>query len=142
MTRLIASFAALLLVSSVASAQNDGPVSNEMVLPKQVPMGAGGSNLGSAQLFAIVNGANGGILRGKGEGPINQRTAVGTYRVSFSRDISGCSYQATVGAANFVVETGFASVARMEGTTQSLIIRTFAPGGAPANRSFHVYVDC
>ena len=51
------------------------------------------------QLWAVVK-KDGTLVRGHGLAPSNPPTrkeATGIYRVTFNRDVDGCSYQATIG---------------------------------------------
>lgn len=104
------------------------------------PAGAGGSNLGTAQLFAVIN-ANGSVSRGKGEASAI-RVSAGYYRVGFTRNIAACAYVATVGGVAAEVVTGIANVTRMTGNNSHVFVRTFALNGTAADRSFHLYIDC
>jgi hypothetical protein len=103
-------------------------------------MGGGGSNLGSSQMFAVVN-ANGSIARGKGEGAV-ARTSVGVYRIGFLRNLMQCGYVASVGGTSTELATGIANVTRLVGQSGVLIVRTFSLTGDAADRPFHLYVDC
>ena len=134
------SLSALLIFAGAAVAQsnNSGPVSNQMVLPPQMPMGSGGSNLGSAQLFAVIN-SNGTVARGKGEAAA-VRLGVGYYRVAFSRDITNCGYVASVGGVGTELATGIANPTRLG--SGFVLVRTFALNGVQADRPFHLYIDC
>jgi hypothetical protein len=104
------------------------------------PAGAGGSNLGTAQLFAVIN-ANGSVSRGKGEASA-VRVSSGYYRVGFYRNIAACAYVATVGGVAAEVVTCIANVTRMAGNNSNVLVRTFALNGTAADRSFHLYIDC
>jgi hypothetical protein len=132
-------FVALTLSIGPASAQqSNAPVG--ALLPPVSPMGGGGSNLGSAQLFAVVN-ANGAAARGKGQGAVS-RIGVGVYRVGFLRNVTLCGYVASVGGVGLEVATGIANVSRVAEQTNVLVVRTFSLAGVAANRPFHIYVDC
>ncbi len=104
------------------------------------PAGAGGSNLGTAQLFAVIN-ANGSVARGKGEAAAT-RVSAGYYRIGFYRNITGCAYVATVGGVAAEVVTGIANVTRTTGSNSNISVRTFTLNGTAADRSFHLYIDC
>lgn len=141
MTKIIEKLFAVLILTAFAGntfAQGQQPPSTT---PAPVaPAGAGGSNLGTAQLFAVVN-ANGSVSRGKGEASAI-RVSAGYYRVGFYRNIAACAYVATVGGVAAEVVTGIANVTRMSGNTSNVFVRTFALNGTAADRSFHLYIDC
>lgn len=127
----------LAAMPSLSSAQSNALVG----APSPVaPAGAGGSNLGTAQLFAVIN-SNGSISRGKGEASAI-RVSAGYYRVGFYRNIAACAYVATVGGVAAEVVTGIANVTRMTGNNSHVFVRTFALNGTAADRSFHLYIDC
>src|SRR4051794_7658770 len=98
-------------------------------------------------LFAAVNG-DGTIAGNRGLAQANgvQRTADGTYTVTFGSDVSKCAYAAT---ETTTTNAGAAAVAPVANSTTALQVVTRAGGGAdgngptaPANRPFHLAVNC
>ncbi|SMH48051.1 hypothetical protein [Mesorhizobium australicum] len=133
-------FASLVLSAFVGASMAQGQQPPSTTPVPVAPAGAGGSNLGTAQLFAVVS-ANGSVSRGKGEASAI-RVSAGYYRVGFYRNIAACAYVATVGGVAAEVVTGIANVTRMTGNNSNVFVRTFALNGTAADRSFHLYIDC
>jgi hypothetical protein len=134
-----AGFVALTLSTAPGSTQSNAPPGGPQP-PAVSPLGGGGSNLGSSQMFAVVN-ADGSIARGKGEGAV-ARTSLGVYRIGFLRNLMQCGYVASVGGTSTELATGIANVTRLVGQSGVLIVRTFSLTGAAADRPFHIYIDC
>lgn len=97
-------------------------------------------------LFAVVVG-DGSLQRGLGT-VASARTAEGAYKVSFNRDVSACSWSATVGAFATNIPAAGAVNASLDGDAarNSIDVRTYSlipPNvGDPANRPFHLQVVC
>ena len=97
--------------------------------------------------FAAVN-ADGTIAGSRGLAQSNavQRTAAGTYTVTFASDVSKCAYSAT---ETTTTDAGAAAAALVTGKTDTLQVVTRSGGGtdgtgptAPADRPFHLVVNC
>lgn len=108
------------------------------------PMGAGGSNFGSAQLFAVVNGVNGVVTRGKGNAatPGGGRLGVGTYDIRFFRNVAACSFTGNVSGIEFDTPAGFVSFGKRAGAPNGVFVLTRNINGVLADLNFHLYVDC
>ncbi|MHB8392731.1 MAG: hypothetical protein ACYDBH_24645 [Acidobacteriaceae bacterium] len=77
---------------------------------------------------------------------VNHTASTGVYEVVFSKDVSGCAYEATIGdATNVVPAQGQISVS---GDTDSdspndVYVQTFDKTGlTPTDSPFHLYVSC
>lgn len=120
-----------------------------MKLKYLLPVVAGFAVLGAATAqatapsFTAVVDNTGTLARGY-HAVGAMRTALGRYQVTFSRDVSACSYTASVGLpGNSGSELfGTVSVAPRAGKPKAIFVQTFEIGGAPADRGFHVIVAC
>ena len=88
-------------------------------------------------LWAVVNSA-GAILRGSGT-VSSTNLADGAYEVIFNRDVTGCSYQATLSNTGYTGET---QVQPRTGRKNGVYIKTATSSGLPEDRDFHVVVFC
>lgn len=146
LTRTIAGVAASLMLLGSAtdsSAQLGGSGSNpKNIATGAAPQGFGGSNLGSAQLFAVLN-ANGTRLRGKGDAS-STKLGTGIYEVRFYRNIVGCAWQGTIGFGTMSGSTApsFISVTGRAGTVNGVFVQTWNQSGVATDLPFNVYVDC
>jgi hypothetical protein len=93
-------------------------------------------------LWAVVN-ANGALLRNF-RAIQATRIGLGVYRVRFNRNVTQCSYQATIGLAGVgLPPPGEISVARANGFADGVIVTTYLSSGAGfADRPFHLAVHC
>jgi hypothetical protein len=71
-----------------------------------------------------------------------QRTAAGTYQVIFSQDVTGCSYQATIGGPLTTTTPGEISAAQLTAVAAGVRVATFNSAGAASDRNFFVAVFC
>lgn len=99
----------------------------------------------AAPLYAVSNGAVGSnLVRGRGA-VTSQRIDDGNYRVKFSRNVSTCSWSATLTSEAPPVPDA-ASIRLALDTTDAartqLVVRTNAANGQPVNSGFHVEVFC
>jgi hypothetical protein len=99
----------------------------------------------AAPLLAVSNGAVGSnLVRGRGA-VTSQRIDDGNYRVKFSRNVSTCSWSATLTSEAPPVPDA-ASIRLALDTTDAartqLVVRTNAANGQPVNSGFHVEVFC
>jgi TolA-binding protein len=96
--------------------------------------------------WAVV-GSDGTVVRNSGAAgsvTVNHSTT-GTFEVLFSsKDVSGCSYQATLGDTGTTVPapTGFVSVSGDSGSVHGVIVQTYDSTPTAADESFHLYVSC
>lgn len=91
---------------------------------------------------AVVN-PQGSAIRAKGA-TSSIRVSQGRYHLTFNRDVTACTYIATVGdEGDGGPGTGIASVAGIPGNGAGVVVRTSnAANGEPQNRSFHLIVSC
>ena len=103
--------------------------------------GAKGENGASATALWAVVDSGGALARNKGTAS-SSRTGTGTYIVTFNQDVTGCSYQATIGGPTTVNATGEISPAQRSGVTAALDVDTFNSAGAAADKPFYLAVFC
>jgi hypothetical protein len=103
----------------------------------------------SESLFAVVN-SDGSLARGSAVSSVAVGST-GVKRVYFTRNVSGCAFTATIGLASnvgtenpgFITVVGTAANGPLgEPNVRGVFVSTFDTGGAPANRGFHLKVDC
>jgi hypothetical protein len=98
------------------------------------PTGAAGT---SASIpFAVVN-ADGSLARGSGVISVGHTAASGSYTVKFNKNISQCTWPASLRTNFGFIETEISGT-----TTDTVLVRTRDGGGATADRSFHLIVVC
>jgi hypothetical protein len=101
----------------------------------------------------IVQQARANVLRGTvtSAGVVQRESGVtgagklgtGDYEVTFGRDVSGCTYQATIGSATATpAPSGEVGAARREGNANAVRVTTFTSDGTPADRTFELTVNC
>lgn len=78
----------------------------------------------------------------RGTATSSQRTSNGTYRVYFGRDLSTCTYQATVATIAAGSVSGFVTAARLSTDATAVFVRTFDAAGSIDDRPFHLTVIC
>jgi hypothetical protein len=94
-------------------------------------------------LWAVVD-SNGTLIRNKGAASA-LKIATGMYQVVFNQDVTGCSYQATVGSPGnaTTLTVGQANVAQRINVAAGVEVWTLnALGTTFADRAFHVAVFC
>jgi hypothetical protein len=99
----------------------------------------------AAPLYAVSSGAVGSnLVRGRGA-VTSQRLDAGDYRVRFVRNISACSWSATL-ASDTPPRPDAVSIRLALDTTDAartqLVVRTYGLNDAPLNAGFHVQVFC
>lgn len=89
-------------------------------------------------LWAVVD-ADGTIVRSKGV-VLSKSGNVGTgaYGIFFNRNVSGCTYTATIGANLH----GMISAFSVAGAPRAVEVRTHDKDGGPSNRPFNLLVNC
>ena len=103
--------------------------------------GAKGENGASATaLWAVVDGG-GALSRNKGVAS-SSRSGTGTYIVTFNQDVTGCSYQATIGGPTTTNNTGEVSPAQRSGVAAALDVITYNSAGAATDKPFYLAVFC
>jgi len=136
---LIASMAALALLGNIATSFAG---SNPLVPTTQAPVGKA---LGTAFLWAVIN-ADGTIARSDGgRAPTTGKIPgfAGSYQVDFFRNVTGCTYVATIGNAGAGNPLhGSIVVAARAGVATAVFVETRDTAGALADRPFHLFVNC
>ena len=96
--------------------------------------------------WAVVEGDNGNVVRQfSSAGPITGSHTIGTglYAVTFSKDVSGCAFVATLGSVSTNAPTiGMIGVTADSGDPNSVVVQTTDKTGTLADASFHLYVSC
>ncbi len=89
----------------------------------------------ATRLWAIIN-ASGTSSRGAGLTG-SAKLATGQYEIVFDRDVTACSYQATMS-----ITQGEAIVQPRTGVPNGVFVGTYTSAGAAADRAFHLAVFC
>jgi hypothetical protein len=89
----------------------------------------------ATRLWAIVN-ASGTPARGAGL-TASTRLTTGSYEVVFDRDVSACSYQATISTS-----AGEVAVRPRPSVPSGVEVSTFSGTGGISDRAFHLAVFC
>jgi hypothetical protein len=96
-------------------------------------------------MFAVVN-SDGTLARGSAGTSSEQVGAAGTgtYRVFFPRDVTACSFTATIGLSGSegVSAPGFITVVGAAVDSAGVFVTTDDTAGANADRGFHLAVTC
>ena len=95
--------------------------------------------------WAVVS-STGTVVRHSGSALVTAtKLGTGVYEVTFSKDVSGCAYVATIGdTARAAPGPGQISVSGDVdgGNPNDVQVRTFDKTGAAADSPFHVYASC
>jgi len=142
---LIAVFAVLLLAACAALQGPMGPPGppGAQGLPGEPGLVGppGEVGIGEMPLFALV--ANDGqLVRGRGVAT-TAKVSIGSYTVSFDRDVSGCVYTATVGGRGGVPPEPRFITTDLGGSMKTVIIEAWSVDAqSRADTSFHLVVRC
>jgi hypothetical protein len=89
----------------------------------------------ATRLWAVINVSG---TTGRGSGVTGSaKLATGQYEVVFNRDVTACSYQATMS-----ITQGEAVVQPRTSVPNGVFVGTYTSAGAAADRAFHVAVFC
>jgi hypothetical protein len=136
-------FSAVLLLSACADFQGPmGPPGPPGLPGEPGLVGPPGEvGIGEMPLFALV--ANDGqLVRGRGVAT-TAKVSVGSYTVSFDRDVSGCVYTATVGGRGGVPPEPRFITTDLGGSMKTVIIEAWTVDARNrADTSFHLVVRC
>jgi hypothetical protein len=92
-------------------------------------------------LWAVV-GSDGTLTRRNGASS-SSRLSTGEYQVVFSRNVSGCAFDATIGSTDTAEPpAGEIGVAQRVANANGISVVTRNSAGTKADRPFHVSVDC
>jgi hypothetical protein len=94
-------------------------------------------------LWAVVN-ADGTLSRDSHAVSVTHTAGAGTYVVVFDRNVRNCAYNATIGLAGAAGTSarGFVTVVAAAVDVNGVFVTTDDINGAPAERGFHLHVDC
>jgi hypothetical protein len=96
----------------------------------------------ATSLWAVVTGSDGSLVRSSGATASSHITA-GQYRVTFNRDVTACSYLATIGNPQAGEPPPGAIITALRVlTTNAVYVATFDLAGTHADRNFHLAVFC
>jgi hypothetical protein len=91
--------------------------------------------------WAVVS-ADGDVVRSKPAVGVTVEHAAnsGVYEVVFTKNVSGCAYEATIGgsAAGLISVSGDTDA----DNPNDVNVHTFTAGGTPQDSPFHLYVSC
>lgn len=93
-------------------------------------------------LLAVVN-SDGSLARGNGASA-SSRVATGSYDVLFTRNITACAFNVTVGLATQGgnIDAAHATAVGRLGTTNGVFIETHNAAGTLTDNGFHLAVTC
>ena len=142
---LIAVFAVLLLAACAALQGPMGPPGppGAQGLPGEPGLVGppGEVGIGEVPLFALV-ASDGQLVRGRGVAT-TAKVSIGSYTVSFDRDVSGCVYTATVGGRGGVPPEPRFITTDLGGSMKTVIIEAWTVDArSRADTSFHLVVQC
>lgn len=144
-----------------ANAVNSTKVANGTLLradfkPGQIPAGArgpagaagpagpagpaGAAGAAATALWAQLDAA-GSLVRNKGAAS-SQKLGTGDYLVTFNQDVTGCTYQATLGGPTTGLTTGEVSAAQRTAIAAGVRVFTLSSAGANADKAFSLAVFC
>jgi hypothetical protein len=136
-------FSAVLLLSACADLQGPmGPPGPPGLPGEPGLVGPPGEvGIGEMPLFALV--ANDGqLVRGRGVAT-TAKVSIGSYTVSFDRDVSGCVYTATVGGRGGVPPEPRFITTDLGGSMKTVLIEAWTVDArSRADTSFHLVVRC
>jgi hypothetical protein len=94
-----------------------------------------------ALLFALVTG-DGQLVRGRGLLSV-ARLSPGTYNLMFDRDVTACTYTATIGGRGGVPPQPRFITTDLGGSMKTVVVEVWSPdGSSKADMSFHLVVRC
>lgn len=140
--KMLIAISAMVFAASGAIAGGQPPAHSghfKPVISVTPPPGPDGT-LGMAILSAVV--ANDGtVVRGAGVTGASS-LSTGDYEVDFNRDVSACTYPASIGDTGAGVARGLIDVATRAGNPSGVFVQTFDLTGAAANEPFQVLIFC
>jgi hypothetical protein len=96
----------------------------------------------ATSLWAVVDGSSAAIVRSSGA-TASSKVTTGTYAVTFNRDVTACTYLATIGNSGIGNPPhGTIVTALRVFTTNAVFVETKDVAGALADRNFHLAVFC
>jgi hypothetical protein len=101
---------------------------------------AGPAGAAATALWAQVDAA-GSLVRNKGAAS-SQKLGTGDYLVTFNQDVTGCTYQATLGGPTTGLTTGEVSAAQRTAIAAGVRVFTLSSAGANTDKAFSLAVFC
>lgn len=131
--------AAALGTPAVLSAADEPKKANK---EDQIHSQADAENHGPRELFAVVD-ADGKLMRGL-HAIAAKRLDIGTYEVTFKRDIRRGACVATIGGHGYygLPQTGQIAVMGRANSPRAVLVTTCDGKGDPVNAGFHLVVIC
>lgn len=91
--------------------------------------------------MSVLMNADGTVVRSSRVATV-QKQATGRYAIAFDRDVTECTYSATVSTPDAGLIDGFATVTNFAGVDTAVFVRTFTAEGVEADRPFSLDVTC
>ncbi|MEZ5137266.1 MAG: hypothetical protein R2702_06215 [Acidimicrobiales bacterium] len=91
--------------------------------------------------MSVLMNADGTVVRSSRVVTV-QKQATGRYAIAFDRDVTSCTYAATVSTPDAGLVDGFATVTNFASSDAAVFVRTFTAEGAEADRPFSLDVTC
>jgi hypothetical protein len=101
---------------------------------------AGPAGAAATALWAQIDSA-GSVVRQKGVASA-QKLGIGDYLVTFNQDVTGCTYQATLGGPTTGLTVGEISAAQRTAIAAGVRVFTLSSAGANSDRAFSLAVFC
>lgn len=101
---------------------------------------AGPAGAAATALWAQIDSA-GSVVRQKGVASA-QKLGTGDYLVTFNQDVTGCTYQATLGGPTTGLTFGEVSAAQRTAIAAGVRVFTLSSAGANSDRAFSLAVFC
>jgi hypothetical protein len=96
----------------------------------------------ATSLWAVVNGSDGSLARSSGA-TASSRIVAGQYQVTFNRNVTACSYLATIGNPQILNQPpATIQTALRAATTNAVFVEISDLAGADSDRNFHLAVFC
>ena len=128
-----------------ASAGSNNPPAGQT--PKTVAASAAGMPPTAQVWYAVVNAdatlARGFPQNGANNWIVSSKVGTGAYQVQFKQDLTGCSYEATIGnAGDGNPAHGTIVVAARVGNAKAVYVETRNLDGNLADHPFHLQITC
>ena len=127
------------MANPVAAQESDGGPNRPGQTEKET---AAELALGGTTYWGVVN--SGGALNRQRGGVSSARLGVGVYEVIFLDSIRRCAYTGTIGLPGSSGSSPAGEIAVVGRVTdvRGVFVQTFNSAGAPADRGFHLVVNC
>ena len=127
--------------SGPTSKLKDGAVTSPKLAAGSVTRSHLGADL--QPLWAVIWGGP-TLLRGKGAVSVAHEGVNSQFRVTFDRDVSQCSYTATISQPNSqnTSQNGLVNVSSFTGDPKAVLVRTTDTDGVGESKGFTLHVWC